>query len=119
MGIFDLLFGKREMDVSGSINNQESNNVVNISNSKHIAEFMIEDVFTITGRGTVVTGRVLRGSFKLGDVVVLGNTGITTEISGIEMFRKQLDEVIEGDNAGILLRGVERNNVARGEMLYK
>ena len=81
----------------------------------------IEDVLTITGRGTVVTGRVDRGTIKLNDPVEI--VGIKTTISsvctGIEMFRKTLDYAEAGDNAGILLRGVNRDQVVRGQVLAK
>jgi elongation factor Tu len=79
----------------------------------------IEDVFTITGRGTVATGRVERGQCKIGDVVEIVGMGSskTTTITGIEMFRKSLDSAIAGDNAGALLRGVERKDIERGQVL--
>ena len=81
----------------------------------------IEDVVTITGRGTVVTGRVERGTTKLGDTVELVGIKETksTVITGIEMFRKTLDEAKAGDNVGILLRGVNREEVVRGQVLAK
>ncbi len=82
----------------------------------------IEDVMTITGRGTVVTGRVERGTVKVGDEVEI--IGLTTErkktvITGLEMFRKSLDSAEAGDNAGALLRGIQRNEVERGQVLAK
>jgi len=81
----------------------------------------VEDVFTITGRGTVATGRVERGSLKLGDVVEIVGMGAkkSTAVTGIEMFRKNLESAIAGDNAGILLRGVERKDIERGQVLAK
>ncbi|MBE6149285.1 MAG: elongation factor Tu [Firmicutes bacterium] len=81
----------------------------------------IEDVFTITGRGTVVTGRVERGQLKLNDEVEIVGIRDTkkTVVTGIEMFRKQLDYAEAGDNAGILLRGVSRDEVERGQVLAK
>ena len=81
----------------------------------------IEDVFTITGRGTVVTGRVERGTLKLNEeveIVGIKDTRKTT-VTGIEMFRKQLDFAEAGDNAGVLLRGVAREEVERGQVLAK
>jgi len=80
----------------------------------------IEDVFSITGRGTVATGRVERGRLKLGDSVEI--VGMSKEIkktvaTGIEMFRKTLDEAQAGDNIGVLLRGIEKNEVERGQVL--
>ena len=81
----------------------------------------IEDVFTITGRGTVVTGRVERGMLKLNDEVEIVGIKETkkTVVTGIEMFRKQLDFAEAGDNAGVLLRGISREEVERGQVLAK
>ncbi|MEG2620810.1 MAG: elongation factor Tu [Bacilli bacterium] len=81
----------------------------------------IEDVFTITGRGTVVTGRVERGQLKLNDEVEIVGLHDTkkTVVTGIEMFRKQLDYAEAGDNAGVLLRGIAREDVQRGQVLAK
>ena len=81
----------------------------------------IEDVFTITGRGTVVTGRVERGQLKLNDEVEIVGLKDTkkTVVTGIEMFRKQLDYAESGDNAGVLLRGISREEVERGQVLAK
>jgi elongation factor Tu len=81
----------------------------------------VEDVFTITGRGTVVTGRIERGVVKVGDeldIVGLGETRQTT-CTGVEMFRKLLDEGQAGDNVGVLLRGTKREEVERGMVLCK
>ena len=81
----------------------------------------IEDVFTNTGRGTVVTGRVERGTLKLNEeveIVGIKDTRKTT-VTGIEMFRKQLDFAQAGDNAGVLLRGITRDEVERGQVLAK
>ena len=82
----------------------------------------IEDVFTITGRGTVVTGRVERGQVKLQDeveIVGLAKESKKTVVTGVEMFRKTLDQAEAGDNVGILLRGTQRNEVERGQVLAK
>ncbi len=82
----------------------------------------VEDVFTITGRGTVATGRVERGEIKLGDkieIVGLSDERRETTITGIEMFRKLLDSAISGDNIGALLRGVQRTDIERGQVLAK
>ena len=81
----------------------------------------IEDVFTITGRGTVVTGRVERGKLNLNDEVEIVGLKPTkkTVVTGIEMFRKQLDFAEAGDNAGVLLRGINREEVERGQVLAK
>lgn len=81
----------------------------------------IEDVMTISGRGTVVTGRVERGRAKLGDEVELVGIKPTIKsvITGVESFRKQLDEALAGDNVGVLLRGINRDQVQRGQVLAK
>ena len=81
----------------------------------------IEDVFSITGRGTVGTGRVERGRAKVSDEVEVIGLGQhkKTVITGAEMFRKELDEVVAGDNAGLLLRGVEKNELERGMVIAK
>ena len=81
----------------------------------------VEDVFTITGRGTVATGRIERGQVRIGDpveIVGIHDTAATT-ITGIEMFRKQLDYGEAGDNAGLLLRGTKRDEIERGQVLAK
>ena len=81
----------------------------------------VEDVFTITGRGTVATGRVERGKLNLNDEVEVVGIKPTrkTVVTGIEMFRKQLDFAEAGDNAGVLLRGISREQVERGQVLAK
>ena len=81
----------------------------------------VEDVFTITGRGTVATGRVERGTVKVGDTVEIVGMGskLQTVITGVEMFRKMLDQAEAGDNVGLLLRGVQRNEIERGQVLAK
>ncbi|OUM99087.1 MAG: translation elongation factor Tu [Paenibacillaceae bacterium ZCTH02-B3] len=82
----------------------------------------VEDVFTITGRGTVATGRVERGTVKVGDeveIVGLSEETKKTVVTGVEMFRKMLDQAQAGDNIGALLRGVDRKEVERGQVLAK
>jgi elongation factor Tu len=82
----------------------------------------VEDVFTITGRGTVATGRVERGQLKTGDeveIVGLKEEKSKTVVTGIEMFRKILDYAEAGDNIGALLRGVQRADIERGQVLCK
>ena len=82
----------------------------------------VEDVFTITGRGTVATGRVERGTVKVGDpveIVGLVEQRRTSVVTGVEMFRKLLDQAIAGDNIGILLRGINRDQVERGQVVAK
>jgi len=117
-------------------NNNEQNNEQQNNNSTGSVEegtnttydengaflFSIEDVFTITGRGTVVTGNVQRGKLKVGDtvqIVGLSEEILTTEVTGIEMFREQKDEATVGDNAGIVLKDITREQVQRGQVLAK
>jgi elongation factor Tu len=82
----------------------------------------VEDVFSITGRGTVVTGRIERGIVKTGetvDIIGIKQKPTTTTVTGVEMFRKILDEGRAGDNVGLLLRGVKREDVERGQVIIK
>ena len=82
----------------------------------------VEDVFSITGRGTVTTGRVERGKVRVGEtveIVGLAESPRSTVVTGVEMFRKLLDEAVAGDNIGTLLRGVDKNDVERGQVLAK
>jgi elongation factor Tu len=82
----------------------------------------VEDVFSITGRGTVATGRVERGMVKVGDeveIVGMADASRKVVVTGVEMFRKLLDQAVAGDNIGTLLRGVEKNEIERGQVLAK
>src|SRR3989449_3846534 len=81
----------------------------------------IEDIFSISGRGTVVTGRIERGKVKVGEEVEIVGFRETrkTVVTGVEMFKKQLDEGMAGDNAGLLLRGIGKDEVERGMVLAK
>jgi elongation factor Tu len=82
----------------------------------------IEDVFSIKGRGTVVTGRVDRGKIKVGDpveIIGLREKSMNSVVTGVEMFHKSLDEGMAGDNCGLLLRGIERTDVERGQVVAK
>jgi elongation factor Tu len=82
----------------------------------------VEDVFTITGRGTVATGRIERGRVKIGDsleLVGMAEEVVTTTCTGVEMFRKELGEGEAGDNVGLLLRGVDKTQIERGQVLCK
>jgi elongation factor Tu len=81
----------------------------------------IEDVFSISGRGTVVTGRIERGTVKVGEEIEIVGFKPTEKkiVTGVEMFRKLLDEGQAGDNVGVLLRGVEKDDVERGQVLAK
>src|SRR3712207_3012282 len=82
----------------------------------------VEDVFGIKGRGTVVTGRIERGRVKVGEtveIVGMAEKPTSTVVTGVEMFKKLLDEGIAGDNVGCLIRGVERDEVERGQVMAK
>jgi len=82
----------------------------------------VEDVFTITGRGTVATGRIERGTLKLSEeveIVGLSDEPRKTVVTGIEMFRKELAQAEAGDNAGVLLRGIQRTEIERGQVIAK
>ncbi len=82
----------------------------------------VEDVFTITGRGTVATGRLERGTIRVGDaadIVGLKDEKMSTVVTGVEMFRKLLDQAEAGDNIGVLLRGIQRTDVERGQVIVK
>jgi elongation factor Tu len=82
----------------------------------------IEDVFSIKGRGTVVTGRVERGKIRVGEaveIVGLREKSMSSVVTGVEMFHKSLDEGIAGDNCGLLLRGIDREDVERGQVVVK
>jgi elongation factor Tu len=82
----------------------------------------VEDVFSITGRGTVATGRIERGRIKVGEaieIVGLQEKPLSSTVTGVEMFRKLLDQGEAGDNAGLLLRGIEKNQIRRGMVLCK
>jgi elongation factor Tu len=81
----------------------------------------VEDVFSISGRGTVATGRVERGKVKVGDEIEIVGIRVTTKtvVTGVEMFRKLLDEGVAGDNVGVLLRGTKRDDIERGQVLAK
>lgn len=85
------------------------------------AEFVVDDVFSINGRGTVVTGTVTGGVFSTGDSVIIvhGNTEILSEILAIEQFRKMCDRVSEGANAGFLLKGVQKKQISRNDAIKK
>ena len=118
MKLLDLLFGKREVDVIGNTNNQEVMQTQPVRNSGEF-ELVIEDVFSIMGRGTVVTGVVNKGVLKLNDEVTIVRTGMRTVVTGIEQFRKTCDFAQEGEHYGIMLQGVAREDVQRGDVLIK
>jgi translation elongation factor EF-Tu-like GTPase len=82
-------------------------------------QMTVEDVFSIRGRGTVVTGRIAAGTVQVGDAIYLHHSGnvITTVVNGIEILRQVVQQAETGDNVGLLLRALERNQVARGDVL--
>lgn len=116
MKLLDLLFGKREMNIPTS---DSVENISKINSFSGNFQMEVEDVFSITGRGTVVTGRVASGTISVGEQVTLSGSGKVTVVTGIEMFRKMLDTASVGDNVGLLLKDVNRDEVSRGEMIYK
>ncbi|MEU4197916.1 EF-Tu/IF-2/RF-3 family GTPase [Kribbella sp. NPDC026611] len=82
----------------------------------------VEDVFSITGRGTVVTGRVLSGAVTVGEQVLISRAGqplLQVDVTGVEMFRKVVKTAKAGDNVGLLLRGVSRDQVLKGDVISK
>ena len=137
MGLFDF-FKKDKSDVEqyyeerniqstpiNAVNNfnapEPMNNYSSGSNGSNF-QFNVEDVFFITGRGVVVTGRVASGVVCVGDTVTLvqqGGMRKNVTVTGIEMFRKMLDVARAGDNVGVLLRDVSRGEIQRGDMLIK
>lgn len=114
-----VLFGNQAK--KEPVNNKTPNNS-EVKDENGAFLFSIEDVFTITDRGTIVTGNVQRGKLKVGDtvqIVGLSKEILTTEVTGIEMFREQKDEAVVGDNVGIVLKDITRDQVQRGQVLAK
>jgi len=123
----------KSMESDGDLNMEWNKRIVELMEAvdKHIPQpvrlvdqpflMPIEDIFTISGRGTVVTGRVDRGKVKVGEEVEIVGFGETRKrvVTGVEMFRKLLDEGLAGDNIGVLLRGTEKTDVERGMVLAK
>lgn len=130
MGLFDFLKKSNKSDVelyyeerNKSTNNQNItvNPPVN-SSSQSPFNMLVEDVFSIVGRGTVVTGRIQLGSVSVGDTVVLQRVNGSTRnvtVVGIEQFRHRLNSAQAGDNVGLLLQDVARNEIAHGDLLLK
>lgn len=105
---------------SSKIHQCPNNEKAGISSMSESFLMAVDDVFTITGRGTVATGRIERGKIKQGDlveIVGLSNTIIKSKVTGIEMFRKLLSEAGKDDNVGLLLRGVEKSQIQRGMVI--
>ena len=118
MGFFSRLFGKKSYEETLKEEAEKNNSKPQIDYSKASFIFYVEDVFVITGRGTVVTGRCTLGSAKVGDKVLI-NGGIEAIITGVESFRKQINMINVGESAGILLKDVSREAVRKGDLLSK
>ena len=118
MGIFSRLFNLnvKTIEEEQGVNQEIKPQTPQISSDCSFA-MMVEDVFSITGRGTVVTGKISKGTVTVGDTVMFN--GIATTVNGIEMFRKTLDTASEGDNVGILLDKIDRNQISRGDIITK
>ena len=122
MGLLDFLFNRNDnvtqMAPQSSTPNSTPNRTFDIVEG---GGMVIDDVFSIKGRGTVATGRA-SGELRIGDAVSIecqnGQT-INSTITGIEAFRKTLDMVADGDNVGILLQGIERDQIQRGDVIHK
>lgn len=131
MGLFDIFKKKKTDDgtyhrEAGSNNAEDYyNNCCNtgVSGEDYGAfRITVQDVFSITGRGTVITGQIESGSITVGDTVTLrrkDGSSREIEVTGLEMFRKMLDTAKQGDNVGLLLHGIARNEVGRGDVLEK
>lgn len=119
MGLFDFFKPKNIMVEQDNVQPVQSIQDVPMQSSTGSFELTVEDVFSITGRGTVITGRVSSGTIRVGDDVTILPNGISTTITGIEQFRKSLDYAEAGDNVGLLLRGVSREDVQRGNKLVR
>nr|WP_296486680.1 EF-Tu/IF-2/RF-3 family GTPase [uncultured Acetatifactor sp.] len=123
MGLFSFfkkskpLDGTYQRDMSRSEDSYYGNAAYGAAEAFRI---VVEDIFSITGRGTVITGKVEAGSIVVGDTVMLrrrDGSGREVTITGIEMFRRVLNSAKKGDNVGLLLRGVDRAEVSRGDIL--
>jgi len=114
MGLFSKLFNNEMKD---AIKEVPPTPAEYMAKSKKF-HMVIEDVFSIMGRGTVVTGKVDSGEIHMNDTVMINETR-PTEVTGIEMFRKSLDYAQEGDNVGLLLKDINRDDVHKGDVLTK
>ena len=129
MGLFDMFRKDKKDDVTKEleqINRRQQQTTTAAEGSLDYAGeagvLVVDDVFTITGRGTVVTGTVAAGSFQLGDSVQIVHDGhgtLTTTIQGIEAFRQLLSSANKGDQVGILLQGVDRQDIGKGYAIRK
>ena len=117
MGFFDFL--KPKSDIEFPTTDSQIPNSDVLINGRFENEFDIDDVFTITGRGVVVTGNVVSGNFSIGDEVTILSSNEKVVITGIEQFRKSLNFAQAGDNAGLLLSNLDRKEVSRGDILFK
>jgi len=110
-----------DIEVENYEKNTTGTQYADISNGNF--SLTVEDIFSITGRGTVVTGQVSGGEIHVGETVNIldlnGNIKATTKIVGVEMFRKLLDYAKTGDNVGLLLSGISRNGVSKGDRIVK
>lgn len=124
MGIFGKLFNlnvKSDAEENTSVNSYSGTTVSNnISQTQSFSDFymVVEDVFSITGRGTVVTGRVAEGEIHVGDTVCI-NERITSVVTGIEQFRAKKDYAVAGENIGLLLSNVSKNDIHQGDSITK
>ena len=114
MGLLSKLFGSRE--IQDNPQPAPTNDVPSTTSGNF--HFVVEAVFTIIGRGTVVTGRVDSGEIHVGDTVNISGR-LTTQVTGVEMFRKTLDVAKAGDNCGLLLKDVNRDDIHIGDYLTK
>ena len=119
MGIFDFL-RKPKTDIEEYYEQRAIREQMEMADGDF--QFTVKDVFTITGRGTVVTGQISSGSVRVGDMVELERVnGITTtvQVGGIESFRKLLNEAYAGQNVGILLENIDKKDISNGDRLRK
>lgn len=122
MGLFDLFKKKNNDDYGMTMVQKELNESSFNSNSFASSSeclMIVEDVFSIIGRGTVVVGKIESGSISLYENVMIENTGKIVQVVGIEMFRKQLDSAQAGDSVGLLLKDISRDDIMIGSRLIK
>ncbi len=120
MGLFDFFKKKSaENDFGMSMVEEERLQKMTQNGTPGDCVMIVEDIFTITGRGIVVTGKIIKGTIRLDESLVIMETGKVIQVKGIEMFRKTLDFATEGDNVGLLLGNVTRNEINSGNRLAK